>query len=306
MKTAFHFHSTRGHWAGVTPTLLEQQKLFDWIRREGFDGVDISDSWSFESLDKAAAEQTRQRASEWGLAIPTISCLGKALCHPELGERHFKALERALDTAGWLHASILNVALGVPRTPGVTPVMGAATSPGGSLEANEQDFAVTAQRLRSLALQAKERGLSLCIELHDRSLADTSATLLRILDEVGEPNIGANPDLCNGYRAYSVPGETWHEALQKLAPRTNLWHINNLQRVYFSEIDRAAFVERSLGEGDVDYRLALKTMRAAGFDGWVVIEYKGSGDAFETLSRGQRYFRKLMQETPTGMSSGVL
>ncbi|TSH96615.1 sugar phosphate isomerase/epimerase [Verticiella sediminum] len=299
MKIAFHVHPTRLHWKAAAPTLAEQEQLFGWVSRQGFDGVDISDSWPFDTLDQAGASRTRALAADHGLAVATVSGMGKTLCHPELGERNLQALERALDTAGWLDAQVLNVALAVPRTPGVTPVMGAAHSPGGSLGASDGDFAITAQRLRRLARMGRERGMSLSIEMHDRSLADTSTALLRILDEVGEPNVGANPDLCNGYRAYAVPPESWADALRRLAPRTNLWHVNNLQRVYFPEIERAAFVERPLGEGDIDYRLAVKMMQAAGFTGWTVIEYKGAGDAFETLAQGQRYFRQITRPGDT-------
>jgi sugar phosphate isomerase/epimerase len=294
MKIAFHVHPTRFHWRSSAPTEAEQSKLFHWVAQQEFDGVDISDSWPFDTLGKTDAIRTRELAAAYGLQIPTISCMGKTLCHSELGEANLQALMRALDTASWLNAQVVNVALAIPRTPGVNPVMGLEHSPGGSKGASNEDFAMTAQRLRQLAHMARERGLSLSIEMHDRSLADTSASLLRILDEVNESNVGANPDLCNGYRAYSVPSEPWFEALQKLAPRSNLWHVNNMQRVYFEELNRAVFVERPLGEGDVDYRRAVKIMQDAGFNGWTVLEYKGSGDAFETLEQGQKYLRKVL------------
>jgi len=301
MKIAFHTHSSRGHWKAPAPTPAEQECLFERVGALGYEGLDISDSWPFEALDEAHATQTRRLAAAHGLAIPTISCMGKTLCHAELGEHNLRALERALDTACWLGARVLNIALSIPRSPGVVPVMGATYSPGGSREASDGDFELTARRLRKLARLAQARGISLSIEMHDRSLADTSATLLRILDEANEPNIGANPDLCNGYRAYSEPSEPWTDALRRLAPRTNLWHVNNLQRIYFPEIERAAFAERPLGEGDIDYRLAVKLMQAAGFQGWVVVEYKGAGDALETLAQGERYFRQLL-ETSSGCS----
>lgn len=298
MKLAFHMHAVRMQWAAAVPTPAEQAATFARISRAGFEGIDISDSWDFASLDAAGAALTRKLAQDHGLTIPTISCMGKTLCHPDLGQANFEAVERALDTACGVGACIVNIGLSIPRMAGVVPVMGAKHSPGGSAGASDADYAMTAARLRELARRAKERGLSLSIELHDRGLADTSASLLRILDETAQDNVGANPDLCNGYRAYSKPPESWREALRRLAPRSNLWHVNNLQRVHFPEIDRAAFVECSLGEGDVDYRLAVKEMKAAGFDGWVVVEYKGLGDPLETLFKGRKYFSRILEETP--------
>ena len=293
-------HAVRAHFAARYPTPDEQRWVFDWVRREEFDGLDISDSWDFSAMDATKAATTKQLAAERGLAIATVSCMGKTLCHPDLGEANLRALEHGVQVASWLEAPIVNVALAIPRTPGVVPVIGARHSPGGSLGATAADYAITAQRLRHVARVARARGIALSIELHDRGLPDTSASMLRILDETGEDNVGANPDLTNGYRAYEVPPESWQEALMALAPRANLWHVNNMQRVHFAELGRAAFVERVLGEGDIDYRLALAMMRKAGFDGWVVVEYKGTGDAFETIAQGRRYLAGLLQSNQPG------
>lgn len=293
MKTAFHLHAVRQHFRAPYPSLSEQAAVFDWVVAAGFDGVDVSDSWGFENITAEDAAATVGLLQDRGLALATVSCMSKTLCHPELGERHLQMVQRGLEVAGWYGCGLVNLALATPRTPGVAPVQGAAHSPGGSRGASDADFALTAERLRFLGKIAADRGIALSVELHDRSLADTSTSLLRLLDAADQTNIFVNPDLCNGYRAYDVPPETWQQALLKLAPRANLWHVNNLNRVHFADIQRAAFVERTLGEGDIDYVWALNRMREAGFDGWVVIEYKGGGDAFETLRSGLDYFRRI-------------
>lgn len=294
MKVAFHLHAIRSHFAAAFPTSAEQADAYDWVAAHGFDGVDISDSWGFDHLDGAAAATTRRLLADRGLVVGTVSCMGKTLCHPELGERNAAAVVRALEVAARLDCRLVNIALGNPRVPGMVPRMGAPDSPGGSRQAVAADYEITVERLRTIARRAGEHGICVSIEMHDRGLPDTSASLLRILDGVGEPNIGANPDLTNGYRAYDVPPETWQDALRALAPRANLWHVSNMQRVHFPEIARAAFVERPLGQGDVDYRRALHMMRAAGFAGWMVIEYKGSGDAYACIADGKQYLDALL------------
>jgi sugar phosphate isomerase/epimerase len=305
MPFAFHLHALRQHWRNPVPSQAELHAACARIGRAGFDGLDVSDSWPFEALTADAATAVRTIAAEHGLQIPLISCMGKTLCHPALGARNLQALQAALDVAERLGAQTVNIALSVPRTPGVTPVMGAPHSPGGSLHATPDDFALTAERLRLLAAQAAARGLSLAIELHDRSIADTSTALLQLLERIDAPNVGANPDLCNGYRAYETPPETWQAALAALAPRMNLWHVNNLQRIHFAELRRAAFVECSLADGDVDYSLALREVQASGFDGWVVIEYKGQGDAFATTAAGRRYLAALQADATAAAASAT-
>lgn len=297
MITAFHLHAVRSHFRDARPTAGEQAAMFRRIADAGFDGIDISDSWGFGDWPASQIARTRDIARQHGLSVATASCMGKTLCHPDLGERHRRALLHAIDVASMLGAPIVNVALAIPRTPGVTPVIGAKHSPGGSLDASDADYEVTAAGLREVARAAAVHDIRIAVELHDRSLADTSRSVLRIVEAIGEENVGTNPDLTNGYRAYETPPETWIAALEALAPRAVVWHVNNLQRVHFPEIGRAAFVERTLGEGDIDYRLAVARMRAARFDGCVVIEYKGTGDAFETIARGREYFCRIWSES---------
>src|SRR2546422_1004838 len=130
MKFAFHLHAVRSRFRAAYPTLEEQAGLFREIAAAGFDGVDISDSWGFSRVDETSMTATLQLAQSHGLAVATVSCMGKTLCHPELGATNLRALEHALEVASWLRCALVNVALATPRTPGVIPVMGARHSPG--------------------------------------------------------------------------------------------------------------------------------------------------------------------------------
>lgn len=301
MKVAMQTHSIRHHLRGRNPTPAEMTAIFDWASRAGFDGIDISDSWDFSTLSRSEAMALRQMSEELGLAIPSVNCIGKNLCDDNTAQRHIAEIKSAVDVASWLGSKIVNVSLSVPRTAGVVPVIGARLSPGGSREASERDYEVSAAGLRKIAHHAAAKGLEVSVELHDRSIADTSASLLKILEMVGELNVKANPDLSNGYRAYDTPSETWQNALTALAPHANIWHVNNLQRVHFAEIQRSAFVECDLGAGDIDYVWALNLMRAAGFGGWIVIEYKGLGCAFEMLARGRKFLSRIFDDPAIGM-----
>ncbi len=300
MKVAFATHAARTYprprWGGL-PDAAQQEALFDWVAEQGFDGLDIGDTWvDFALLDRDLATSMRERAEARGLPICALNALRKSLCCPARGETSFRALAHAVDVATWLDCPILGISLSQPpETPGGKAVMGTTHSPGGSLEAKPEDYDLTAARLRELAAQARPRGIALSVELHHCSLADTSASVLRVLNAVNEGDVGANPDLINAYWAYAEPPETWREAIEALASRSNLWHVKNAQRVHMPELQRAVFLERTLGEGDVDYRWAIGVMRNAGFDGWISIENCGSGDPFEVTQAGRRYLERVLQ-----------
>ena len=300
MRIAFATHAARTYprprWGGL-PGAAEQEALFDWAAEQGFDGLDIGDTWvDFALLNRNLATAMRDRARERGLAICALNALRKSLCSPLHGEANGRTLAHAVNVAAWLDCPILGISLSQPTdTQGGQAVLGTTSSPGGSLDAKPEEYDLTATRLRALARQARPSGIALSVELHHCSIADCSAGVLRVLDAVNEADVGANPDLINAYWAYATPLETWRQAIEALAPRTNLWHVKNAQRVHMPELQRAVFLERTLGEGDIDYRWAIGVMRNAGFDGWISIENCGSTDPFETTATGRRYLESVLR-----------
>lgn len=296
MKIAVQMHAARNYYRAANPTDAQLDAICGWAASLGFEGLDIGDSWDFEQLSEASATAVRKRVQGHGLSIPSLNCMGRSLCHPDHGEANFKSLMRALQVAAWFGGSIVDISLAAPRDTSKPKVTGLRETPGGSKTASEADFEITIDKLRMLATQAADLGVGLSLELHDRCLADTSATLLRIVYAVAAPNLGVNPDLVNGYQSYDVPVETRQEALKALAPRTNLWHVNNVQRVHLPDSNRAVFLECALDVGDIDYRWSLVQMRKVGFDGWIVVEHKGTSDPFATMARGLRYMRELLEE----------
>ncbi len=302
MKIAFATHAARSYprarWGGF-PSYREQELLFDWIADQGFDGIDLADSWvDFDRLDEPEARGLRDRASARNLEICALNCLRKVLCDPRLQGAHMSYLRQAIRLASWLGAGVVSISLSHPtEVHGAAAVTGTTYSPGGSQSASEGDYGETAGHLRLLAEEAGLVGVDLSVELHHCSIADQSTALLQLLDQAGRKSIGANPDLINGYWAYADPPETWQDALENLAARTTLWHVKNAQRVYIPESKRAIFLERSLADGDIDYRWAITRMREAGFDGWISIENCGRGDPFEVTASGLHYIRRVERDT---------
>jgi sugar phosphate isomerase/epimerase len=293
MQIAFSTHAVTDYpepgWGAIRSETVRAQ-VFDWATSVGFQGVEIADSWTdIYDCPKGYLEDIRAQLDQRRLATASINCLRKSLCHRELGSQNEQRLHQAIDVGDILGCGLLNVSLSEGPGPGLSAVRGRTFSPGSSLEATEHDFAVTAERLRGLARHAAERGQLLAIELHHCSLADTSRTLLKIIDMTGEPNVTANPDLVNGLWSVAQPRESWREALANLVDRMHLWHVKNVQRVYLPEYQVAEFVEAPLALGEVDYRWALRFAADRGFSGWISIEGAGPLDPFEKLGSAKRY-----------------
>ncbi|WP_295105832.1 sugar phosphate isomerase/epimerase [uncultured Microbacterium sp.] len=84
----------------------------------------------------------------------------------------------------------------------ITPVLDTAEALGvdrvrvwagpiGSDEASPQDWASTIARLQDAVDEAAARGISLALEFHSGTLADTAPTTLRVLDEVARPTLSS-------------------------------------------------------------------------------------------------------------------
>ena len=79
MKFALHFHATRSYWRDGAPSAEWQSRIFEWTRRTGFDGIDISDSWDLRSLRVSELRDVKRRVENAGLELATLSCMGKTL-----------------------------------------------------------------------------------------------------------------------------------------------------------------------------------------------------------------------------------
>jgi sugar phosphate isomerase/epimerase len=280
------------------PPAAERRLQVAWIRRAGFEGVEMGDFWmDFYRLADAELRGIRREFEAGGLPIVALNCLRKAITPPACAERNRADLRRAVEVAQALGASIVSVSLATPHE-----LIGQATdlnrgqrhSIGGSRAATEAEYVEAAAFLRDLADRAASAGVQLSVELHHNAITDTGATTARLVRAIDRPNVGGNPDLGNLYWAYETPEEPYQEAfLRVLDAGMNFWHVKNVQRVHVPEVGRAAYVQTPLPDGDLDYRWCVMTARARGYDGWISLEGAGPGDALAVAERGLAYLRRI-------------
>jgi sugar phosphate isomerase/epimerase len=280
---------------GQMPPATERRRYLPLVKGMGFDAVEVPVD---DAADEHAAHELASELREHGLDIGAVRA-GGALNHPLTAERALQKLERAIRYASWAGAPIVNTALVSPPThpdgPG-SGRQGEQVSQGASRTASEHDFVLTAERLRSAGHSAADLGVSIAIEVHQGSLADNSSATLHLLELVGLPNVGANPDLGNIYWHYEFPEETAEAAIVALAPRAVYWHCKNLRRQHIPELRRSFFQRVPLPDGDLDYRFAIAAMIDAGYDGYLAVEGAREGDALSQDHRGAEYVRQILAE----------
>jgi sugar phosphate isomerase/epimerase len=119
-----------------------------------------------------------------------------------------------------------------------------------------------ARRLEPALARAEELGVTIVLETHD---AFASAVRVgELLQRVGSPWLAALWDLHHPYRVGEAPADV----LRALGQRIYLVHVKDARR----RGDGWELVP--LGEGDVPVRESLAALDAAGYDGWLTVEWE--------------------------------
>ncbi len=150
--------------------------------------------------------------------------------------------------------------------------------------------------LKDAAAYAYDRGVTLALENHGK-LAGRSEQVQTILNAVASPALKANPDTGN----FLLVHQASHNAVAELATRAAMCHFKDFRVVpdnyagfAYVGTEGLKFAGTAIGEGEVDLPDCVTSLRQAGFDGWLNIEYEGEEDPFTALPRSVDYARRLL------------
>ena len=118
-------------------------------------------------------------------------------------------------------------------------------------------------RLRSICEWVAQHGISLIVEIHPNTLADTVESTLQLIDEVAHASLRINFDVLHVWES----GANTLEALDKLAPYIQHFHLKNIASKDMLDVFSPANVYAAAGsregmvplfEGAVDFREFLE------------------------------------------------
>lgn len=255
----------------------------------GYDGLEIYGGHFPDSGDPVAGLEYVHSLGEGGGAPVEVAPLGlDVLTRPaDECDRRLDAAMRVIETAGRLGIPRLNAMIGwLPPKPDDEAADGSAV-------ATEEHFAMAIELAGTLAEAAAGAGVEITLETHMRTIHDTAASTLRILDSVGSPHLRANFDAGNMFS--TAHAEDADDALELLKERITYVHLKNCR-----ELAGGFDYHWPLAGGDLDYRRIVGAIIETGFKGPYCIEYSGGGDRDHVSRADLEYFCGLLADLGTG------
>ena len=236
-------------------------RLADWLRLcaedLGLAGVELEDKHIGAPTPERLTE-VRNAAARYGLVIVNIAFMNNFGVAAAAGRRAEEARTRDwMDVSRRLGSRFLRTFAGWPE---------------GDRAARWPDMIAS---LRSVAREAERLQVRLVMENHNHGgFVQTSADVLTILDEVRSPALGLLLDTGNYLDGLA--------SIERTAA---------LARHVHAKFTRVGSDGRDAG---VDHDAVAAVLRAAGYDGWVAVEYEGPEPGRTAVPRALTYLRQAL------------
>ncbi|QOT08311.1 sugar phosphate isomerase/epimerase [Paenibacillus sp. JNUCC32] len=233
----------------------------------GFDGIEIACREPHLSPEASLprVREMKALADGHGLEIPALagymghfSTSGDAECAGAY-DQFMGLLERAV----MLEAGMIRIFQGGPN----------------AFLAEDYHYAKAAFWIRKCAEEARAAGKRIVLEIHNQSLVETTDSALRLLELIGDDQVGLIHDAGNMYITDTEFGE---ESVRQLGSRLFHVHIKDERRIgqggapgTFKNLTRHGeefFLHCRLGEGEVDHGGLLRGLREQRYAGWLTLE----------------------------------
>ncbi len=264
---------------------IDHLGMIDKAHELGLDGIEFTPlpGETFEERCELA-KKLRERADELG--IPIVSYTVNADLYKGSDEADKAEVERIkgqLDIAKILGVPVLrhDVCWSVPKT--------------GAVRSFDQMLPTIVKNAREITEYAASLGIRTCSENHGY-VAQDSDRMERLFNAVGHENYGLLVDIGN----FSCVDEDNVTAVSRVAPyaihaHAKDFHLSKDKKEGYGQTRGCNYFKGAiLGEGDVDVKRCVEVLKRAGYDGYLSIEFEGSEDCIEGISKGHEYLKSLI------------
>ena len=237
------------------------EEVIDIAADHGFDGIELWGKPPHLPVDYGEnyAQNVKEMAQRKGLEISAFGSYVNPLM--QLHQKHF---EEAFKIARDLGTDLVRIWSGGGASKSIAPA----------------DRRLILFRLVSITQWANFRNIRIALEMHNNQYTDSVATILETIEEVKLPAL----------KTYYQPiarsdADEPHAAAEKLAP-----HIANVHAQNFDESGQAC----PIADGVVDYTRIVETLKNAGYNGYLEVEFVHGDNKLEALQRDRDYLASLI------------
>lgn len=245
-------------------------------KNAGADGVELLDFF-YKDIERER-EEAQNALTETGLPIPIFSVANNfAKLTPEERSAQVDRIKFGVDEANRFGAKVVRVFAG-DVAEGIT---------------FDQARSWIVEGLSEASIYADSKYVKLALENHG-SLAGRGDQVRGLIEDVraksGVNALGANPDTGN----FLLVNQPSHEAIREVARYANMVHFKDFAEGDgpFIALNGQKYVGAAVGEGLVNLEQCILELKAAGFDGWLSVEYEGDEDPFSAVPRSIANARK--------------
>jgi sugar phosphate isomerase/epimerase len=268
-------------------------RVFEEYAAIGFDAIEIHDNWlRFGDLPVARQGDLLESARSSGLSVPAVTVARSSIIDPVDGSANLAYTHRAIDSAAELGADVICLGLHRPLLPAQHSALWFWTEQGPVDPDDDEVWTAAVRGFRELGSHAADLGVTVSLELYEDTYLGSSASAVRLIEEIGLDSVGLNPDLGNLIRLHR-PVERWDDLLRATLPYANYWHVKNYLRDEDPATGQITTSPCSLEAGVINYREATRLAAEIGYAGMFTCEHYG-GDSLGVSARNRDYLRSLL------------
>ncbi len=165
-------------------------------------------------------------------------------------------------------------------------------------KARAENYARAARWVKESAKLAQEFGAKICMETHYGGLTENPSSALKLLEMIGEENVGVIYDASNIYISQAEWGE---EGIKMLGKKIFHFHVKDMKRVRQDtpgavKIKEYYYIHTLLGEGDVDHKVCFKALKDIGYNGYLSCECHLKADPYLRAKHEYEKVNELLEE----------
>ena len=276
MNVSLSMWSVHQYWYDGTWDVLD---FIDFVGKTNAKGVELLDIfWKDQQKELPLVESALKK---YNLQVPCYAVSNNFVSKdPLYREQQLQDVKNGVDMAVQLGANVVRVFSGNSD----------------ETISFEEGLKYILEGLKHAAHYAESKNVILCLENHGQ-FAGRSSQVLHIIQTINSPSLRSTFDAGN----FLLVDQTPVSAVTELKDYVKHVHIKDFVKVdgplnqSLKSTKGDYYLGKVAGEGEVDLRYILETLKSTGFDGWYTVEFEGTEEQKEGSLRAIDYTVHLLQ-----------